>query len=72
MQLSTLSQMNRGKTLPHWCGLKLDLKAVEEEIDRQDTLSGGNSPDAAMARFSLTLTKKSPGEVAEYIGKHRE
>jgi hypothetical protein len=64
--------MNRGKTLPHWCGLKLDLKAVEEEIDRQDTLSEGNSPDAAVARFSLALTKKSPGEVAEYIGKHRE
>lgn len=53
-------------------GLKLDLTAVEEEIDRQDSLSGGNSPDAAMARFSLALTKKGPGEVAEYIGKHRE
>ena len=53
-------------------GLKLDLKAVEEEIDRQDSLSGGNSPDAALARFSLAMTKKDPGEVAEYIGKHRE
>jgi hypothetical protein len=53
-------------------GLKLDLKAVEEEIDRQDALSGGNSPDAALARFSLALTKKGPGEVAEYIGKHRQ
>jgi hypothetical protein len=33
--------------------LKLDLTAVEEEIDRQDSLSGGNSPDAAVARFEL-------------------
>jgi hypothetical protein len=52
--------------------LKLDLAAVEGEIDRQDSLSGGNSPDAAVARFALALTKKGPSEVAEYIGKHRD
>jgi hypothetical protein len=52
--------------------VKLDLQAVEKEIDRQDTLSGGNSPDAALARFSMALTKKSQREVAEYIDKHRE
>jgi hypothetical protein len=53
-------------------GLKLDLQAVEKELDRQDTLSGGNSTDAAIARFSIALTKKSQREVAEYIDKHRE
>ena len=52
-------------------GLKLDLPAVEAEIDRQETLSGGNSPEAALARFSLAFTKKSQREVAEYIDKHR-
>jgi hypothetical protein len=52
-------------------GLKLDLKAVEEEIDRQDKLLGGASPDAAVARFSLAMTKKNPGEVADYIARHR-
>lgn len=53
-------------------GLKLDLQAVEKEIDRQDTLSGGGSPDAALARFSMALTKKTQREVAEYIDKYRE
>src|SRR5262245_49538406 len=52
-------------------GLKLDLEAVEKEIDRQDTLSGGNSPEAAIARFSIAFTKKGPREVAAYIEKHR-
>jgi hypothetical protein len=53
-------------------GLKLDLQAVEQEIDRQDTLSDGSSPNVALARFSMALTKKSQREVAEYIDKHRE
>jgi hypothetical protein len=53
-------------------GLKLDLNAVEQEIDRQTTLSGGNSPDAAVARFALAFTKKEPREVADYIERHRE
>jgi hypothetical protein len=53
-------------------GLNLDLQAVEKEIDRQETLSGGSSPDAALARFSIALTKKSPREVAEYVDRHRE
>jgi hypothetical protein len=52
-------------------GLKLDLKAVEEEIERQDKLSDGASPDAAVARFSLAMTKNNPGEVADYIARHR-
>ena len=52
-------------------GLKLDLKAVEEEIDRQDKLLGDASPDAAVARFSLAMTKRNPGEVADYIARHR-
>lgn len=51
--------------------LKLDLQAVEREIDRQETLSDGNSSDAALARFALTLTEKSPREAAEHIEKHR-
>ena len=53
-------------------GLKLDLQAVEREIDRQDTLSGGSSPDASLARFTIALTKNSQREAAEYIDKHRE
>ncbi|MDF0585041.1 PIN domain-containing protein [Bradyrhizobium yuanmingense] len=52
-------------------GLKLDLKAVEEEIEKQDKLSAGASPDAAIARFSLAMTKSNPGDVADYIARHR-
>lgn len=52
-------------------GLRLDLQAVEREIDRQDTLTDGNSLDVALARFSLALTKQSPRETADYIQKHK-
>ena len=38
-------------------GLKLDLKAVEEEIERQDKLSDGASPDAA--RNVSTILRQS-------------
>jgi hypothetical protein len=51
-------------------GLKLDLGAVEQEIERQTTLSGGNSPDAAIARFAFAFTRKTPKAVAEYIDSH--
>lgn len=52
-------------------GLKLDLQAVESELDRQDTLSDGSSPEVALARFSLALTKSSAREVAAYIAEHK-
>jgi hypothetical protein len=51
-------------------GIKLDLNAAEEEIDRQLALSGGDSRDAAMARFAISRTK-SANESAEYIRIHR-
>lgn len=41
-------------------GLKLDLEAVENEIERQIALSGGKSGDAAFARFSLAFAQGSP------------
>jgi hypothetical protein len=53
-------------------GLKMDLNAVEQEINRQTTFSGGTSLYAAKARFTFALTKKTPGEVAAYIEMHRE
>lgn len=52
-------------------GLKLDLQAVESEIDRQNALSDGNSPDVALARLGLALAKNSPKDAAAYIAKHR-
>jgi hypothetical protein len=52
-------------------GIRLDLNEVEREIDRQDTLSDGNSLDVALARLSLALTKQSARERADYISLHR-
>ncbi|WP_316233802.1 PIN domain-containing protein [Bradyrhizobium sp. SZCCHNPS2010] len=52
-------------------GLRLDLRAVEREIDRQDAATDGSSVDVALARFSLAFTKQSARETADYIQKHK-
>ncbi len=52
-------------------GLKLDLDAVEQEIEKRTALSGGSSVDAAMARFSLAFAQNSPKAVVDYIDRHR-
>lgn len=52
-------------------GLKPDLGAVEQEIERQTAISGGKSQVAAMARFALAFTQENPKGVAAYIDRHR-
>lgn len=52
-------------------GLRVDLAAVEAEIERQTALSGGTSADAAIARFALAFVQDEPGQVAAYIDRHR-
>lgn len=52
-------------------GLKLDLREVEQEIDRRTSLSGGGSLDTALARLAVAR-KKAPSERAEYIRRHRD
>lgn len=52
-------------------GIEIDLPQVEKEVDRQTILSGGTSPDAAVARFSLALAQGSPAAAASYVDKHR-
>jgi hypothetical protein len=52
-------------------GLKVDLDAVEQEIEHQTTISGGHSHVAAMARFALAFTRKNPKDIASYIDHHR-
>jgi len=51
--------------------LKLDLKAVESEIERQNAITGGKSLEVALARLAMTFTKKDPREAADYLEKHR-
>jgi hypothetical protein len=52
-------------------GLKMDLAAVEKEIDRQVALSGRGTVDEAFARFALAFTHGDPKGTAEYIARHR-
>jgi hypothetical protein len=49
---------------------KLDLSAVEQAIEQQIALHGGITPDAAIARFALAFTQKSPQDIANYIERH--
>lgn len=53
-------------------GIKLDIEAVEREIERQVALNGGMTRDAAIARFALAFTQKTPEDVASYIARHRD
>ncbi|WP_197545363.1 metallophosphoesterase family protein [Paenibacillus riograndensis] len=53
-------------------GIKLDLIMVEQEIERQIALNGGITRDAAMARFALAFTQKSPEDIANYVVRHSE
>jgi hypothetical protein len=50
--------------------IKLNLLVVKQEIERQIALHGGITLDTALARFALAFTKKTPKDVASYIGRH--
>ena len=51
-------------------GVKLDLVAVEQEIERQIALHGGITQDAAIARFALAFTQPTPEDVANHFARH--
>lgn len=53
-------------------GIALDLDAIEQEIERQIALHGGITLDAALARFALTFTQKTPRDAANYIAQYRD
>ena len=53
-------------------GIKLDLAAIEKEIDQRTALSGKGTADEAFARLSLVFAQSSAREAAEYIAKHRD
>ena len=50
-------------------GIKLDLAAVENEIDQQIALHGGITPAAATARLALAFTQNTPKDAAAYIAQ---
>jgi hypothetical protein len=51
-------------------GIKLDLGAVERDIERSIAINGGMTSDAAIARFALAFTQPTPEEVANYLARH--
>ena len=53
-------------------GIKLDLEAIEREIERQTAVNGKITHDAALARFGLAFCNKTPGEVASYLTRHKD
>lgn len=53
-------------------GIKLDLTAVEREIERQIALSGGLTLEAAIARFALAVTQLTPEDAANYIVRYQD
>jgi len=70
-----LSDPNTRLRLIHFAiqfGIKLDLDVVEREIDRQIALHGGITENAAIARFALAFTQKTPLDAANYVTRHRD
>jgi hypothetical protein len=52
-------------------GLKLDIAAIEREIDRRVALSGSGTMEEAYARLALAFTQRDEKGVADYIARHR-
>ena len=53
-------------------GVKLDKNAVELELEREATRTGGKSADLAVARFAMARSQSDEAEVAVYIEKYRD
>lgn len=53
-------------------GVKMNLDAVERDIEQQVTINGGMTFEAALARYSLAFTQKTPGEIANYIARYHD
>ncbi|GHA12587.1 hypothetical protein GCM10008090_23130 [Arenicella chitinivorans] len=51
-------------------GIKLDLDAVERSIEECIAINGGLTGDAAVARYALALTQRTPEEAANYLDSH--
>jgi hypothetical protein len=53
-------------------GIKLDLEAVERDIERQIAIHGGMTLEAAFARFALAINQKTPEDAANYIARYHD
>ena len=50
--------------------IRLDLVAVEQEINRYVSFHGGGTPDIAEARLALAFCQETPQDVANYVHRH--
>ena len=53
-------------------GIRLDLDAIEREIERQIALNGKITSDAAIARLALAFMQPTPEDAANYIARHHD
>ncbi len=53
-------------------GIVLDIKKVEQEIQRQEALNGVSTYDTAIARLALAFVQATPEQAADYIASHIE
>lgn len=51
-------------------GVKVDVASIEMYIEQEIALNGRTTRGAALARFALAFTKKSPEEVGNYVEEH--
>ena len=65
---SALSVVHRALEL----GIKLDVAKVERDIEREIARNGGLTLDAAFARFAIAFSQRTPGEAAQYLGRHHD
>ena len=65
---SALSVVHRALEL----GIKLDVKKVERDIEREIARHGGVTLDAAFARLAIAFSQKTPERVAQYLDRHHE
>ncbi|UZJ37366.1 MULTISPECIES: HNH endonuclease [unclassified Prosthecochloris] len=53
-------------------GINVDIKAVEQDIDREVAKNSGMTLEAAMARFAIAFTQPTPEAIAKYIARYQE
>jgi pimeloyl-ACP methyl ester carboxylesterase len=54
------------------CGIKVDLDAVDREIERQVALTGGAHFEHAAARFAMAMARDKPIDGVKYVERHRD
>jgi hypothetical protein len=65
-------QLMRRLNLALKFGIKLDIAAIERQLDQSSAFSEIGTADEAFARYALIFVQPGPKEAALYIAKHRD